>query len=451
MLDRLFFIALVLNASGLFRFVAPQLGVTIGHVSMVLLALNCLYLFVKVRMAGPILLRGAMGRWTLLLWIWPIATIVYAPSFELREVGLHLYYFTLFFSTVVFTRVNGLPAIHRMLTISLIITVIGMPLSMMAPQYFEAVAALADAKSEEMGRPIGFFMQPNRLAISLSLMFIAWYALKPNKSAVKEVVAIVCFLGLELLTGSRAGMLVGLGIVALMIVFNWPERFARGRLLYTGGLLLVCLVVGIVGLRIYLAAVADVGNRREGDLIDRMDSIVSFRFSLEGNLAEDESLEERVETQAHYIGLVLEHPLLGHGFGANAHYLETGSIWLSAHSEALSRAFDYGVIYPVFLYLAVASLYRKRGRRELELALGTNAVAQFAAAFAVLFAYSSVMEVRVTYIVLGIVYAAVQYPRQLFAYDEVSGHLGAMLTRHDLQLRTPPEKHSGKTQEVTPE
>lgn len=31
MLDKLFFISLVLNASGLFRFVAPQVGVAIGR------------------------------------------------------------------------------------------------------------------------------------------------------------------------------------------------------------------------------------------------------------------------------------------------------------------------------------------------------------------------------------------------------------------------------------
>lgn len=436
MLDRLFFICLVLNATGLFSFVAPQVGVTIGQVSLVLLAFNCVYLIAKADYTVPILLRGGMGRWLLVLLLWPLLTLLYAPAFDRREVGLQLYFFTLFLCTVVYCAGNGLPTMYRMLTISLIITIIGMPLSMMGTQYFEAVAALGNARAVEQGRPIGFFMQPNILAISLVLMFIGWFALFRNKTAFKEVTAVVVFLGLELLTGSRAGVLVGAGVVVILLMYNWPKRLLRGRLVMTGGLLLVCLITGIVGMRVFLASVSDeVARYSEGDLIGRMESIVAFRITSTGSLAEDTSLNKRIDAQEYYLKLILERSLLGNGFGSDIYYQDTGRIWLSAHSQALTFAFEFGVFYPLVLCVAILSLYWKRGRRAVERALESNSVGQFVAAFLVLFAYSSVMEGRVFYIVLGLFVAVVQYPQWLFEYDEETGGAGVMLTRRDIRVR----------------
>jgi O-antigen ligase len=435
MLDRLFFISLVLNATGLFRFIAPQIGVTIGYVSLALLAFNCVYLIAKADYTVPILLRGGMGRWLLVLLVWPLLTLLYAPAFDLREVGLQLYFFTLFLGTVVYCAGNGLPAMYRMLTISLVVTIVGMPLSMMAPQYFEAVAALAEAQSEVMGRPIGFYMQPNSLAISLCLIFIAWFALRKIKSVSSEVVVILIFLGLQLLTGSRMGVLVGVGIAGIVLMYNWPKRLIRGRLIYTGGLLLICLGASVAGLRTYLAVVSDTGYRQQGDLLDRMESIVTFRINPTGDLVEDTSLSARFDTQANYLELVLDRPWLGYGFGSDVYYQDTGQIWISAHSQALTYAFEYGVLNPLVVCLVVLSLYWKRGRRSVEHALDSNSVGQFVAAFLVLFAYASVTEARVFYIVLGLVFAMVQYSKHLFEYDEETGRLGAMLSREAIRLR----------------
>lgn len=439
MLNHLYFISLILSASGLFRFIAPQIGVSIGNVTMALFALNCLYLVAKADHAIPMLQHRGMGRWLCLLLIWPLATLVYAPAFDAREIGLQFYFFSLFFSTVVYVRLNGLPAMYRVLTISIAITLIGMPLSVMAPEYFEDAAALADARSEQLGRPIGFFLQPNRLAICLCWLFIAWYALWPRKTIVREVLLILAFLGLVLLTGSRGGVLVATGVVAILLAFNWRVRLLRGRLLVTGVLLLLSLAGGILGLRVYLDQLSDTGYRRHGDLVDRMESMVTFRFSPEGSITEDVSLEHRVSSQATYLGFILDEPVLGHGFGSNSYYLETGRLWLSAHSEAFTRAFEYGVFYPIALWLAVGSLYFRRGRKAVEQGLGTNAVAQFAGAFAVVFAYASVMEEgRVFCIVLGLFYCMVQYPKELFHEDAMTGLYGAALTRREIRAGRAP-------------
>lgn len=435
MLDKIFFVNLVLNTSGLFRFIAPQLGISIGNVSAALLALNLVYVVAKLNRSLPVILHGAMGKWLLLLFVWPVTTVVYAPALDIRELGLQLYFFSLFLGTIVFVRTNGLLPMYRMLTISLVITIVGMPLSMLAPQYFEAVAALASTESYEMGRPIGFFMQPNRLAICLCLIFVGWFALWQGKTVVKEVVVILGFLGLELLTGSRAGVLVGLGIATLLLSHNWPKRLASGRLVYTGLLLLILMAVGIVGLRVYLTSFSDAATRRQGDLVDRVQSMISFEFSPEGDLTEDLSIEQRTDAQIYYLSQIVEEPLLGQGFGSITYYLGTGELWLTAHSDALAGAFQYGVFYPLCMMLSVAGLCRARRRKLLERALGTNSVIQFTAAFFVLYAYSSPTETRVTYIVLGLVYALVCYSPQLFDVNSHTGELGAMLTRKEIRAR----------------
>ena len=142
-------------------------------------------------------------------------------------------------------------------------------------------------------------------------------------------------------------------------------------------------------------------------------------------MAEDVSLEARLATQANYLRLIQQRPFLGHGFGSDIYYRETGRIWLSAHSQALTSAFEYGVFYPVVLCLVTASLHRWRSRIAVERALATNSVAQFVAASVVLFAYASVTHARVFYVALGMICALVQYPNLSLEYAEKIGRPGA--------------------------
>lgn len=446
MLDRLLFIALVLNASGIFRFIAPLVGLSIGQVTMALFALNCLYLVAKANHVIPMIQHRGMGRWLCLLLLWPLATLVYAPSFDAREIGLQFYFFSLFLSTVAFVRLNGLGTMYKILTASLIITFIGMPLSVIAPEIFAASAEAADARLEQLGRPIGFFLQPNRLAFCLCWLFIAWFALCRRKSVVLEVMVVILFLGLVLSTGSRGGVLVAGGVAAILFSFKWRVRLLRGRLLVSGVLLLLSISLGGLGLRAYLDQRSDTGHRRHGDLIDRMETMLNLQLSTEGSIAEDVSLEARLSAQATYFNYILEEPVLGRGFGSNSHYLDTGRIFLSAHSEALTRAFEFGIFYPLALWLAVAGLYFKKERKAIEHGLGTNAVAQFTSAFFVIFGYASIMEEgRVFCIVLGLFYALLHYPQFLLHRDEATGLYGAPLSRREIRRRRQPLSREEKS------
>lgn len=433
MINKLFFIVLILNATSLFAFLAPQFGVTIGTISLVLLALNVYYLIVKIRYFVPLFLRGGMGGWLFVLVLWPLCTVVYAPSFNIREIGLTLYYFSLFFGTVVYTVANGLPAIHRVMSISLIISVVGMALSMLMLDYFEAVALLAAGSTEFEERPFGFFMQPNILAQGLGILFIGWFSLLQRKNGLSEVVAILAFLLVMLLTGSRLGILIAVITVTVSLAYSWRKRLRSKRYLLKICLLTICLAGGVIGTRHYLSIVGNSVNRREYDLIDRMETMLSFKLSKDGSLKNDASIKKRFATQAIYVSLINEKPLLGHGFGSDTYYLENGSISLSAHSDALTHAMEYGVLYVFVFALLMLQLYWQRNRRGVERVFQTNSISQFVAVVMFLFVVGSFLNLRTFYVVFGMFFAAVYCPHLLFKYDSESGGPQSCMSRKDIR------------------
>ena len=438
MIDRLFFIFLVLNATGLFAFVAPHMDVSIGQVSVVLAWINVFYLFVKARYSTAIVLRGGIGGWLFVLLLWPLLTLLYAPSFEVRQIGQQLYFFVLFFSAVTYTVANGLPAMNRVLCVSLLVTVIGVPLSMLAPQYFSTVAELAGAiRFENEGRPCGFLLQPNSLATAIVFLFIGWFAVWERKHTLIEVTAILGFLLLLLLTGSRSGVLVAAIVMAFALTFSWRRGFASGRLLLKTGAFIACLAGGIVGMKHYLSQMEYTDVRRE-DLVSRMETMLHFRLSDDSNLREDGSIQARVGAQEAYWSLVKEEPLLGHGLGSNAYYREGNSISKDAHSDALACAMEYGIFYPVCYGLLMLQLYWKRSRRDVERIFRTNSIMQFVFALIFLFVINGgSLHDRAFYVVLGMFFAAIYCPQYVFDYDETTGRICRALTRREITKRLP--------------
>jgi hypothetical protein len=436
MIDRFFLIVLLLNATGLFRFVAPLFGVSIGQVSLVLLVVNVFYLIVKMNYSTALLLRGGIGGWLFVLVVWPLTTTLYAPLIEIREIGLLLYCFSLFFGAAVYTAANGLPAMHRILSVSMAVTIVGLGLSMLMPQSFETVAALARAETEEMGRPFGFFLEPNKLAIATGFLFVGWFSLWRRKNTLLEVPVILAFLLVMLLTGSRTGMLAAVIIVALIVRHSWRKQVRSTRQLLKTCVLAACMAAGIIGASHYLSNVGDSVARRKDDLIDRMEALLSFKFSSDGGLGEDISVRRRFRAQEVYWPLVREKPLLGHGFGSDTYYQDNGAIIVPSHSAALTCAMEYGVLYPLALSLLMLQLYRKRSRRDVEGVFHTNSILQFVSILFSFFLVSGdVLHVRTFYIVFGMFFTAVYYPRYVFSYDESTGKINSCMTRREIAKR----------------
>ncbi len=432
MMDKLFFIVLVLNLTGLFRFLAPQFGVSIGQVSMVLLWINIFYLMTKSRYLTSIIFRGDLRMWLLYLFIWPLITIIYAPLFEIRDIGLLLYYVSLFFGTIVFTAINGLPTMSRLISISILITIFGLLLSMVAPQLFETVAEISNGRSYEQGRAIGFFMQPNSLAVSFCMLFIGWFALRRQKKVLLNVI-LVTFLFFILLTGSRTGMLLAIVVVISIKTYGWRRRknLLNASSFFKMGVLIICLVGGIIFIRSFLSSYSNTSIGKEG-LITRMQTMLSFKLSDE-SIMEDTSVQERRLAQSIYLLRVAEKPLLGHGFGSDLFYKNSGAFTKSSHSSALSSAFEYGVLYPIVFYILLILFYKRRCRQDVEKILQSNFISQFVLILSFLFIFNGgLFDSRTFYVIFGTFFSLIYYPQYIFAFNSDIGRFDGVLTHYKI-------------------
>ena len=420
--DKLFFIILVLSSTGIFRFLAPPLDVltprvkiNVSDITAVLFLANIWYLTIRAEYIAP-LLRAGLGRWGLVMVIWPVATVIYAPAFDLREFGLVLYLWSLLSASAVYTLANGLRSYYHLMLVCLVVTAIGFVLSMISPHYFEAVAQLTEGRIKFQGRSFGFFMQPNRAACALCFLFISWFAMCPFKNTPREAIAVLLFLALMLLTGSRTGAVVAGLTVALIIMHSWQHSRTKGGSLQKVAAIALCLIVGQVGLSYYSTVNNSMEARTDADLVTRMATLLSFKLTSAESVVEDKSVQERVDAQAVYWELIRERPFLGHGLGTEAHYMMNGPLFLTAHSDAITSAMQYGVLYPLVFGWLVLQFYRKSQSRSAEAAFETNSILQLAFVTLLIFTINGgLLQTRTFYVVWGMFFAAVGCPRLAFA------------------------------------
>lgn len=404
LLEHVFFVVLVLNATGLFRFLAAGFKeVDISHVSLALWGLMVVYLMAKADYLAPALRE--IRAWCVLLLVWPIVTVVRAPSIEIREIGLTFYFFLLFASTAIYVAANGLAGIRRVMTASLAISVIGLLLSMVMPDSFRAVAALADAETDYGGRPYGFFMQPNALATGLVLLFVAWFALWEHKTVVKEPVVLLAFLLTLLLTGSRTAMIAGVLVVAIHFVCQLKPgrtRYASVRALpFRATVMCCCMVAGVAAARVGVGSLGQYLQSSD-DLVARATNLLHFRFNNDSSVLSDGSIQDRLSAQEVYWALVRERPWFGHGIGSETFYYETGPIHLVSHSSLLSCLMQYGSLYTLLFCLLLGRIYWHRQRATLEAKFRTNSILQFVIVVPLLFVVNGgILNMRVFFVVWG--------------------------------------------------
>jgi O-antigen ligase len=441
MLDKLFFISLVLSLTGLFRFLAPQLGTSIGQVSLALLVFNLFYLVSRFSYLQA--LGQRIIPWLVLLVTWPLATLIYAPAIEARQIGLLVNGAALFAGTAAYTMSKGPLAIRRVFWVALVVTYFGVVLNMAVPGYFENVALLADARVTSLNRPGGFFMQPNSLAIGITYMFIGWLAFARRNTVYFEPAAVLVFLGFLLLTGSRSGIIIGLLVAAFHFGFQWRSTLFRSQRVRGFSIRLAIFgtfgFFGLVGMKLFIEMYRPTVEVASGGLIDRIFNMLEFRLVDENiNIAQDKSVLARSEIQNLYLQLINERPILGHGFGAEAEFLEAGILFRTAHSTILTAAMEYGIFFPLFALLLLLLLFVNKNRPNLEKMLGTNAIVQFLAITSLLFVYSGgLLSDRVFLIVLGVLFVVSRAPSYIFRRPAVKpvkrSHTIPISTKHPVR------------------
>jgi O-antigen ligase len=375
-----------------------------------------MYLVVKAKYTKALLSKKSFYTWFLILLLWPFVTIIYAPSLDMRALGLLLYYYTFFIGTVVYTIANGLPSIYKMLSASLMITLIGMILSMAFPEFFEQVAALAGGRTYFAERAFGFFLQPNILSISFVLMFLGWFALWNHKNSSSETLVLLFFLAFVLLTGSRTGILIAAIFIFLIKAYGLKQPFISIKNILKMFAFIVLFFLFFAVAQESVQILGQRPNRIAGDLIDRVETVLDFRLT-RGALVQDISAHERTVAQQVYFGLISAKPIWGHGFGSDSFYKSTARIHLSAHSSVLTNAMEYGVLYPLVLILSMFAMFRKSKKFAVEKKLNTNTVTQFVITFLILYIYSSIMDNRTFYVIFGLLYSVVYFPKLLDIYD----------------------------------
>jgi O-antigen ligase len=361
--------------------------------------------------------------------VWPFLTLIYAPSIEIRDILLLLYCFLLFLCTIVYTLANGLPAMYRIFSISLVLTIAGLGLSLLKPEYFEHISRIANAKTDHAGRAFGFVLQPNKLGMSLNLLFIGWFCFWKPKHSWLNTMIIPAFLVCVLLTGSRISMIAAILIVACHFIYSWNNYSKKSFFLRTC-LTAGCLVAIAVSLHLYLSTKI----KKEADLADRMITLLNFKLSLNDSFLEDESFRYRLDAQAVYCSMIKERPLLGFGLGANTYYKDQGLFRFSAHSLAIQRIFEYGIFYPLLFGCLMIQLYKKSNRSNCDTLFRTNSITQFIIFTLFIFmATGGLFDSRLYYIVWGVFFAMAYYPRSLFNYDPVTGEMLSCRTRREIR------------------
>ena len=220
----------------------------------------------------------------------------------------------------------------------------------------------------------------------------------------------MAFLLVMLLTGSRTGVLMAVFVVTFIEAYAWQKsrkKWLGGRSSLMIGMLVVCLAVGIVEMRDHLPNLKNTDVFKE-DLIKRIEMLLHFKLSDEGGIKNSGSIQLRLLAQRVYWSLVEEKPLFGHGFGSNTYYQKRGLIFLSSHSQALTCAMEYGVLYPVAFVLLMLQLYRIRSRSGVEGIFQTNSIGQFVFITVFLFLINGgLLGSRVFPVVFGMFFAAV--------------------------------------------
>jgi hypothetical protein len=436
MIDKLFSILLVVNVTGLFGFIAPQVGLSIGHVTFVMLVLNLLYLFARLEYSSILLLHGKVGGWMFVLMAWPLLTMLYTVSIQLREAGLLIYYFTLFLGALVYTAANGLRAMERVMLLSCAVTLFGLVASMVVPEYFWSVASLAGAhRLQNEGRAFGFFLQPNSLAVSMGILFVGWFGIWSRKTPAREVVAIGVLFVAMLLTGSRTGILMAVITTGLILLPSRMKGLGNSKYMVRAVLLAIGGFAGLIAVGQYLSQAGGEDNRR-ADLLNRIQTMASFQVSDDGSVQHDGSVKERLQAQMLYVNQIRLKPLFGHGLGSETYYKANLTLVKTAHSQVIISTMQIGLIYSVVFVVMFLQFHQKVNRKEVERLLETSVVTQFVCIVLLLFMINGdLLSNRAFYALFGVVYGAVCLPQYIFRRDPETGQLLGILTKSEIAER----------------
>lgn len=335
--------------------------------------------------------------WTTFLLVIPIASLVYSPNPNFRDVALQVFYLSLLWGSKVFFSRPGTRSIHGILVDgALAVGCAGVILSIFKPELF---AALAQVNDRDMpyyhGRGYGFYLQPNVCAASLTLLFFLWlFVRRPRRTS--YVMVSLTYLLTTILTGSRAGV-----VMAVFLVAFYPLLAGPGwNLARLGARMVRVSLLGGVGLAIVVAAVFSAAPRLASggvlETLKRVGGLLAYRELLQ----QDASVRGRVDHVKDYMVKCYEQPFIGYGIASAPVMRAQGLLEAPSHNTFIEFAFTYGSVGILAWVVVVmmtwedCRLLRSRFQYKIHvLFFGTLALACLAS--------NTVLGNRILYVVLG--------------------------------------------------
>ena len=414
-LDFVFGLLLVFNASGFFRFFSADMGIPISIFTSFSFFVNLVYIAIYFKRTGFIYRKRHFLNWMILLLIWPLFTLPYSRSIEITNILLLFFFNSVFVSSIVFCLVNNLRTIKIVFGLSILISIIGGILSIVSPEIFLPTIRAVNGNEylSALGRAFGFEIQANRLACNICLMFIIWIGLqKWNANSIKFSLSAIVLFAFILITGSRTGIVISLVIIFLGTLYSLKYRstfllrLKNYMVLGTTSFIVTISLASFIAIRNPDQAIAQRMNWLIGMVpFDKKTRNITTKSNSDN--------PKRSELQLAYIKMIIKRPW-GYGFKGDQHYLKSGKLIMTAHSEFLTTAFQYSIIYPFAFLLVMSNFLEKKRRKSVEKKLDTNFILQFLTVFFLLYTYAQgTLTSRAFLISFAFIYSIFYYPEIL--------------------------------------
>lgn len=421
MLTRCFELILLLNLTGLFSFVAIQLGIPIAAMSGAILAFLLLYLLVHWQHALWFARKKDVFLWIVFVFAWPALTLLYAEVRDLRANAINLYLVALMLSTAIWLSRVGITRARGLFVTAGVIVILGLLLSLIRNDYFQAVAEAADARFAYLGRAFGFFLQPNMAAQNTSFLYAILLPIVASRRSRITYLTSGVFAAAVLLTGSRGGIIIGLSLVIYVHILA-EDIARRGVSRKFWGKLGAVFVIALALLSANeIAKVTSVNSHSspsaESTLTDRIGAMASLDL-VGGGLGES-AAARYIALVEHWQGIT-QRPLLGFGVAASNNFSSTGRLTFSSHNLFVQIAFDLGLPAVALLLYLLYRLWKSARTAGAFQIYGINPAMTLLIAIVLASMFSnSILYSRVFFAVLGAMFALRYWPVPMRRTDDL--------------------------------
>ena len=362
---KVFVFILIVAVTEVFRFGAVLLNTSsISPISILLLISFVIYSFINLGAVKFFFKDRIFVAWVFILGIYPLlGNIIHfmtgevSSEFLIQQMGIDILNTLIFVTTAILTTQLSFSKLKVVLYCILIISVVGLYLSLTYPIIFKDVISMASGKvlsrveKEDVGRAFGFFIQSNVAGLSLICYAVVLFMDANSKKGLPRTVIIYCVLLICILsTGSRSALLT---YFLLTIIFILPSTATKISMSYKttrqNGYVMIFVLLGLIIPMLIIGAehlFSSLDDSRFADLEER----ISFFFGgdITDKLSEDTSIEGRILAQKEYLKHISTSPIIGYGPQMSSIFRKNGSFWNSSHNLYLEIVFSYGAIYLLF-------------------------------------------------------------------------------------------------------